>query len=147
MNYLEQSQKKMKQTLNRLGRSFIQKNYYKYILSDNDLVNSYFYSMADLHYPLRKEVKRDRYIVNRKALEGAIQKAVDKALKEIEEGVGQLIDFLSADLVQSLQSLEVTGSQQRANRNSFRQRFVKELSKVIVKGTIKILDNTVNDKP
>ena len=37
---------------------------YSYILTGNDLLNAYLNSKKDLNYALRKEVKRDRFVLN-----------------------------------------------------------------------------------
>ena len=62
---------------------------YEYILSQDDLMRAYFESKKDLAYNLRKEVKRDRFILNSAAMQEEINKicgnAIQKAGKELAE--------------------------------------------------------------
>ena len=64
-------------------------NYTKYdfIVSQNELVDSYLHRMDDLGYPLRVEPKRDRYVVNRKALQDALEHATVEALKQMDKEI------------------------------------------------------------
>ena len=62
---------------------------YEFILSQDDLLRAYFESHKDLNYNLRKEVKRDRFILNSSAMQQEINKicgnAIQKAGKELAE--------------------------------------------------------------
>ena len=42
---------------------------------------------SDLSYPLRKEVKRDRFVLNSEAMREAIQNATEIALNQMEKEI------------------------------------------------------------
>lgn len=68
---------------------------YAYLMSTYDICNAFVSAHRDLSYPLRKEVKRDRYILNSQGLEKDIEKIVNNAL---EESAKPLIDLVSTDI-------------------------------------------------
>ncbi|MGN1165520.1 MAG: hypothetical protein ACI4S2_03710 [Lachnospiraceae bacterium] len=68
---------------------------YTFIVDTIDLYNNFISSHRDLSYPLRKEVKRDRYILNSQGLEKDIEKVVDETL---EKAATPLIDLVSTDI-------------------------------------------------
>lgn len=68
---------------------------YTLIVDSTDLYNSFVSSHRDLSYPLRKEVKRDRYILNSQGLQKDIEKVVDEAL---QKAAIPLIDLVSTDI-------------------------------------------------
>ena len=74
---------------------------YEYILSWEQLVNSTLNQNYDLHYPLRKEIKRDRYIVNTEALREAINKASTQVLNEYQH---EIYVFLQNDVTKVIES-------------------------------------------
>lgn len=87
------------QTINKyrrgLGKSPIisNGNKYQYILDHETLIDAYLRSRADLDYRLKKEVKRDRFVENKAALQEELTAAIEQALragsKEISEVVAQ----------------------------------------------------------
>lgn len=72
----------------------------------------------DLPYPLRREVKRDRIVINSKALREAINYATEKALKDYEHSlfvflqneVNPLIERSAYSLLTSILTLGSTNS-------------------------------------
>ena len=68
---------------------------YEYILTVDQLEDAMLKSVDDLNYPLRKEVKRDRYVLNSKALREAIIKGSEMALNEYQH---QIYVFLQNDV-------------------------------------------------
>lgn len=68
---------------------------YTFITSTNDIYNNFVSAHRDLSYPLRKEVKRDRYILNSQGLQKDIEKVVDEAL---EKAAIPLIDLVSTEI-------------------------------------------------
>ena len=42
---------------------------------------------SDLSYPLRKEVKRDRFVLNSEAMEKAMEKAIEIELNRFEKSI------------------------------------------------------------
>ena len=65
---------------------------YEFITSQNELIDSYMHRMDDLGYPLRVEPKRDRYVVNKKALQDALEHATVEALKQMDKEITQWIE-------------------------------------------------------
>ena len=61
-----------------------QTNYTK-IMTWQEYKQSLVENMADLNYPLRKEVKRDRYVLNKEGLEQAINKAVKETMEQMSK--------------------------------------------------------------
>ena len=69
---------------------------YKYIVSNEQLIDNMLSGGgSDLGYPLRKEVKRDRFVLNSEAMRKAIQDATEIALSQMEK---EIIDWLQKDL-------------------------------------------------
>ena len=69
---------------------------YEYILSSNQLLKSYYESKKDLPYPMRKEVKRDRYIYNADGLQKDLTDLVNDVLESEEKRIS---DIVSDDIV------------------------------------------------
>jgi hypothetical protein len=69
---------------------------YSYLLTSNDVLKSYYESKKDLPYPLRKEVKRDRYIYNADGLQKDLIEIVNNAIQEAEK---ELSNLVSDDIV------------------------------------------------
>ena len=65
------------------------------IIHDNEaFVNSLLSYNAD-GYPLRKEVKRDRYVLNSEAMRKAMQEATTKALEQLEK---EIVNYIQRDV-------------------------------------------------
>ena len=60
---------------------------YEYIRSFQDYRESLMRDMDGLGYPLRKQVKRDRYVLNARGFEEALNKAIEQTIKEQQEGI------------------------------------------------------------
>ena len=73
---------------------------YEYILTNNQLMDSYLKRMNDLEYPLRVEPKRDRYVMNKQALEKAFNQAYTQALTEFEEDVTKFVEEQVMSMIQ-----------------------------------------------
>ena len=123
-------------------------NRYSYITSSDDLTNALLESHRDLDYALRKEVKRDRFVLNSQALEKALEEAINKTFDEVENGLSELADDTINDIVSALNSLTVSNNQfviPKAKR-SFAADVGKMLGKAIAKSTIKIFDDMINGR-
>ena len=81
---MAQHQRNIKKQLGQSGNGSIK---YEYIVSRDELIDSYIHRMDDLGYPLRVEPKRDRYVVNKQALEKALIEASTQALNEIQADI------------------------------------------------------------
>lgn len=114
---------------------------YTLIADTTDLYNSFVSSHRDLSYPLRKEVKRDRYILNSQGLQKDIEKVVDEAL---QKAATPLIDLVSTDIANEAYSkLEDihngVGIKHTSRINSLGSMLGKVLGKSIVEGVTGLL--------
>ena len=138
-----------------VGRDVAKK--YNYILSQEELERSYWESMHDLAYELKKEVSRDRYVFNAKGMEKEInricQEAIAAASKEMAEMVAEDV---AEEVAAQLNGLVQTGSGQivlggggsrRSGRSSgASSRFAQQLAKGLVKGVSKLVDEMIDPK-
>ena len=112
---------------------------YTLIADTTDLYNSFISSHRDLSYPLRKEVKRDRYILNSQGLQKDIEKVVDEAL---QKAATPLIDLVSTEIANEAYSkLEDihNGVKHASKINSLGSMLGKVLGKSIVEGITGLL--------
>ncbi len=117
---------------------------YTLIADTTDLYNSFVSSHRDLSYPLRKEVKRDRYILNSQGLQKDIEKVVDEAL---QKAATPLIDLVSTDIAtEAYAKLEaihngttITSIKNHSKINSLGSMLGKALGKSIVEGITGLL--------
>lgn len=128
--------------MNKIERYKIQKgmsNKYTFIADTTDLYNSFVSSHRDLSYPLRKEVKRDRYILNSQGLQKDIEKVVDEAL---QKAATPLIEIVSTDIANEAYSklYEIhNGIKHTSKINSLGSMLGKVLGKSIVEGITGLL--------
>lgn len=79
------------------------------IISDNEaLINSLLSGNND-GYPLRKEVKRDRYVLNSEAMRKAMQEATTKALDELEKEIANYIQSDVGNMVEQVATSTLNG--------------------------------------
>ncbi len=130
--------------MNETERYKIQKgmsNKYTFIADTTDLYNSFISSHRDLSYPLRKEVKRDRYILNSQGLQKDIEKVVDEAL---QKAATPLIDLVSTDIANEAYSKLYdihNGVKHTSQINNIGSMLGKILGKSIVEGIKGLLDD------
>ena len=128
--------------MNTIERYKIQKRIndkYTFIADTTDLYNSFVSSHRDLSYPLRKEVKRDRYILNSQGLKKDIEKVVDEAL---QKATTSLIDLVSTDIANEAYSKLYdihNGIKHTSKINSLGSMLGKVLGKSIVEGITGLL--------
>lgn len=116
-------------------------------------------NMADLNYPLRKEVKRDRYVLNKEGLEQAINKAVKETMeqmsKEVDEWINQdVIPLIEESAQEVLDGINVVNnnfvvqhkSSTKKQSKSHAMKFAEELAKALVKSVGDILEDTLHPK-
>jgi hypothetical protein len=114
---------------------------YTFITNTSDLYNSFISSHRDLSYPLRKEVKRDRYILNEQGLQKDIEKVIDESL---EKAVEPLIDLVSTDIANEAYSKLSdihNGITHKSQTNKLGAMLGKVLGKSLVDGITKILND------
>lgn len=112
---------------------------YTFIADTTDLYNSFVSSHRDLIYPLRKEVKRDRYILNSQGLQKDIEKVIDEAL---DKAATPLIDLVSTDIANEAYSKIYdihNGIKHTSKINSLGSMLGKVLGKSIVEGITGLL--------
>lgn len=128
--------------MNEIERYKIQKgmsNKYTFIADTTDLYNSFVSSHRDLSYPLRKEIKRDRYILNSQGLQKDIEKVVDEAL---QKAATPLIEIVSTDIANEAYSKLYdihNGIKHTSKINSLGSMLGKVLGKSIVEGITGLL--------
>jgi len=132
---------------------------YEHITTKDELIDSYLHRMDDLGYPLRVEPKRDRYVLNKKGLEKAIDKVVSETFKEMDKEVNEWIktgviplmedslqDVLdSINVVNSTYVVERTTSQKHPQKSRF-EKFAENLTKALVKTIGDIVEDTAFGK-
>lgn len=114
---------------------------YTFIADTSDLYNSFVSAHRDLSYPLRKEVKRDRYILNSQGLQKDIEKVVDESL---QKAVEPLIDLVSTDIANEAYSklMDIhNGVQHKSQTNHLGAMLGRVLGKSLVEGITHILDD------
>lgn len=130
---------------------------YEYIRSFQEYRESLMRNMDDLGYPLRKEVKRNRYVLNSRGLEEAINKAVEQAVKKEVESITKWIDtevmtIMEENLQDVLDNVNVINNNfvvkhsTPKKHTSNTMKFAEELAKAIVKSVGDILEDTIFPK-
>ena len=129
---------------------------YEYILTKDQLYDTYLNRMDDLGYPLRVEPKRDRYVMNSKVLEKAFEDATTKALKQLEDEIYNFVDkevmnVIDHETYNLLNTITVSSGEfithrKPINKSSWASRFGKLLGKELAKTAMKIFDDTINPK-
>ena len=134
-----------------------QTNYTK-IMTWQEYKQSLVENMADLGYPLRKEVKRDRYVLNKEGLELVINKAVKETTEQmskevdiwINQGVIPLIEESVQDVLDEVNAVNnqfvVRHTNAKKQTKSHSMKFAEELAKAIVKSVGDILEDTIFPK-
>ena len=132
-----------------LGKNGIE---YKYILTQDDLTRAWMESRKDLAYALRKEVKRDRYVLNTEGLQKDLEKALVKAIDEAYEQLRELVEKgLIPDIERTLNMITVKDNQFVApklakSKSSWASRFGAMLGRAIAKTTVKMFEETTGLK-
>ena len=120
---------------------------YSLIIDTDDIYNSFILAHRDLSYPLRKEVKRDRYVMNSQGLKKDIEKVVNECL---EKQAKPLIDTVSTEIAREsyrkLEEIHNTGTIKTSyNSNSLGSLLGKNLVKGITSGISRVLDDMTNN--
>lgn len=142
--------------MGRRGNKFIN---YEWIVDKDDLLNSYLHRMDDLGYPLRVEPKRDRYVLNKKALQEAIDKTTESTMKEFEKEFNQwfaygVMPMMEDGLQEVLDEINVVNNQlvvkhspsKIVKTTSMSSKFADRLAKALVKSISDIIEDTIFPK-
>ena len=108
---------------------------YEYITSTDELYRNFIESKQDLNYALRKEVKRDRYVMNKEGLERQIKEDINETLMQ---EIDQLDSLVAADVTNKIYGMLGSGSV--GANSSFAANIGKTLGKALAKGTFTLLD-------
>ena len=126
-----------------LGTISNSNNRYEYITNTDELTRAFMESKADLAYSLRKEAKRDRYILNKAALQEDISKTVTKTLLD---NIDLLTQYAAAGIVSEVNAaLGGTAAGTKNNRNSLASMLGNKIGKAIVEIPFKFMDEIWND--
>ena len=126
---------------------------YEYLKSWQEYKESLMRNMDDLGYPLRKEVKRNRYVLNASGFEQALNKAIEQAVKEQTESITKWIDtevimMIEENLQDILNNINIVNNNfvvkhtTPKNHISKSIKFAQELVKAIGDAIGKILEDT-----
>lgn len=126
---------------------------YEYIKSWQDYKESLMCNMDDLGYPLRKEAKRNRYVLNASGFEQVLSKAMEQAVKEQTESITKWIDtevmiMIEENLQDILNNINVVNNNfvvkhtTPKNHTSKSIKFAEQLARAIGKSIGKIMEDT-----
>ena len=118
---------------------------YEFIMSQDDLMNAYFNSHRDLAYNLRKEVKRDRIVMNAAALEKELKKICDDILQNASKELAELVAQDARTEVERQLNAALSGRPAAASNNISRSRSTSKLSDAIVGGFMSGIGSILND--
>lgn len=107
-------------------------------------------SRKDLPYALRKEVKRDRFVLNTEGMQKDLEKALQKALTTAAKDLEKLADAVVQDIVISLNSLTVVNNhfvpKKIPSKTSIATEIGKILGTVLAKSTTMIFKDMTSRK-
>ena len=114
---------------------------YEYTNTTEELYNAMIRTRADLNYSLRKEVKRDRYVANKRGLEESIIKAVNQVLEKELDNFGTLV---AEDVSNKVYS--TIGGATGGMKSSFSMDIGKTIGRALGQAPFKILDEIMKDE-
>lgn len=140
----------MQKHANNLGRLYgkdVRLGNYTYIHSTDSLIQALRDQKADLDYCLRKEVKRDKFILNGQELEKRIYEI---CLQAIEDSAKSLTPTVAQEIRNDLLRLGVSVSNGSSTtpvikQSSFSKDFGKLLGKSLTKGVGGLLKEIMNN--
>ena len=117
---------------------------YEFILSQDDLLRAYFESHKDLNYNLRKESKRDRFIMNTPAMQQEINKICGNAIQKASKELAELVAADARNEVERQINAALGGSAATTSKNNS-SRSTSALSNAIVGGLMSGIGGIIND--
>ena len=119
---------------------------YEFIMSQDDLMNAYFNSHRDLAYNLRKEVKRDRIVMNAAGLQKELKKICDDILQNASKELAELVAQDARTEVERQLNAALSGKTTAAASNNIsRSRSTSKLSDAIVGGFMSGIGGILSD--
>jgi len=130
---------------------------YEYILNRQELENSYLEKMEDLKYPLRVEPKRDRYVLNKRVMKIAMEKACEEALNLMQKDITLWLCNTVPEIVQelatdALNSITVVNNQfvakpiKTKSKTSWAEKLGAQFGKALAQSIMNIFDDMVNGR-
>lgn len=125
---------------------------YEYNLGYSDVVQALSEAHHDLSYALKKEVGRDRVVMNERALETEIKDIIISLLSEVSQVMADMVaqDAQNAveDALALAYSIDGTARPQRTHKQSqsFASRLGRSMGKAIAKATTDIMTSVSGTK-
>ena len=127
---------------------------YNYIYTGNDLQDALIRGMSDLGYPLRKEVKRDRFVLNSEGFRRAMEIATKEALNQMEREIYQwiqsdvknMIEDTTQDVLNSINVMNnnlVVTSKGKKPKKTFAEKLGEKFGVALAKSILTIFDEIV----
>ena len=113
---------------------------YEYVTTSDQLMSAYIESRKDLNDWVMKQIKRDRYLVNRAALQKSIQ---DTVIQTMLDGSGAVAAAAADDLVQRVLAAFNGGSV--SGKNSFSVQLGEALGRSLGQAPFQLLDEIMKD--
>ena len=113
---------------------------YEYIVSQDDLFKAYANAHKDLRYALRKEAKRDRFILNTEGM----QKTINETMIDVfTEASDVLSDAVSTDIINKVQGA-FNGSGAASSKSSFSADVGSMLGKAFGQSLVNLFDELLD---
>ena len=113
---------------------------YEYITSSDQLMNAYIDSRKDLNDWVMKQIKRDRYLVNKAALQRSIQ---DTVIQTMLEGSGKVAEAAAQDIVNRVHAAFGSGS--ASSSNNFSVQLGEALGRGLGQAPFQLLDEIMKE--
>lgn len=131
--------------INRVAGNSGTGNRYEFIMSQDDLMNAYFQSHRDLVYNLRKEVKRDRFVLNSAGLEKELKRICDDAIQKASKQLAELVAADARNEVERQIGAALSGKSAAKSNNISRSQKTSALSDAIVGGFMSGIGGILSD--
>lgn len=119
---------------------------YEYILSQDELMNAYMQSRKDLNYALRKEAKRDRFVMNSAGVQKEMNKICNTAIQEASKQMAAMIEQDARNAIErAMCSISGTPAPAANSRNNNTGALLgRSLANGLMKGIGGILDDMMS---
>ena len=119
---------------------------YEFIMSQDDLMNAYFKSHQDLNYALRKQSKRDRFLVaNSAGLQKELKRICDDILQNTSKELAELVAQDARTEVERQLNAALSGTTAAKSSNISRSRNTSKLANAIVGGFMSGIGGILSD--
>lgn len=119
---------------------------YQLMMGYDDFTRSYYErTRRNIDRALRKKIDKDRYIMNRKALEKALKGSIEKALRDIERGAEGVIEAAATEVLNALFSVGTAKGSVKSSKDGFYARLGNEVAKELGRGIDKFFSSLSED--